>query len=82
VTTGPPDAQGVPIPPEDTSQAYARRVWRNVRALLIASCVVGAGVISILLLLGYWLAGVAGVTLGAVIAVGGLVLLAGRLLTY
>jgi hypothetical protein len=65
VTTGSPDEQGTPIPPEDSLQPPARRVWRDVRALLIASCVTGGGVIAILLMLGWQLAGVAGVTFAA-----------------
>ena len=76
-----PDDQAVPSSPEET-QAYARRVWRHVRALLIASSVAGVAVIAIVLWLGYRMAGVAGLVVGVVMAVVGIVLVARKLLTY
>jgi hypothetical protein len=82
VTTRSPDDQAVPSPPEDTTQAYARRVWRDVRALLIVSSVAGVAVIAVVLLLGYRMAGVAGLVVGVVMAVVGIVLVARKLLTY
>jgi len=82
VTTNAPDDQGVPTPPEDTTLVYARRVWRNVSALLIASSIMGFAIIAVVLFVGYRLAGAAGVTIGAVVAVAGMVLVARKLLTY
>ena len=82
VTTRSPDDQGVPSPPDDATQAHARRVWRYVRALLIAGTVVGAAVIAIVLVLGYRMAGVAGLVVGVVMSVVGILLVARKLLTY
>ena len=77
-----PDDQGVPIPPEDATQEYARRVWRDVKALLIAGSIASGGIIAVLLAVGYKVAGAAGATIAAVVALRGLVLVARKLLTY
>ena len=82
VTTHSPDDQAVPTPPEDTTQAYAQRVWRDVRVLLIASGVAGVAVIAMVLMIGYRLAGGVGLTIATVMAVAGIVLVARKLLTY
>lgn len=82
VTPDPPGERSVRTPPDDATQAYARRLWRDVKALLIACCVVGGGVIAILLMLGYGMAGIGGVAFGAIIGFFGLVLLARKLLTH
>ena len=82
MTPQPPDDQGVPVPPEDTTHEYARRAWRDVKALLIAACIAGGGIIAVLLAVGYRVAGAAGATIAAVVALVGLVLVARKLLTY
>jgi hypothetical protein len=82
VTKESPDEHGVPVPPDDTSVAYARRVWQDVSLMLIACCVVGVSIVGLLLIVGYRIAGIPGVTTGALMAVVGLVLLARKLLTY
>ena len=82
MTASSPDDQGLPAPPDDTNLAYARRAWRDVRALLIACSVAGIAVIAVVLLVGYKLAGAAGLTIGAIVAVGAIVLVARKLLTY
>ena len=67
--------------PDSPTQAHARRVWHNVKALLVACTVIGLGAIAVVLFVAYRMAGLGGFAVALVGAIVGVGLLARHLIT-
>jgi hypothetical protein len=68
-------------PPDTPTQAYARRVWQDVRALLIACTAIGIAAIAAVLFVAYRVAGLGGLGVASIAAIVGVALIARHLIT-
>ncbi len=68
-------------PSDSPTQAHARRVWQDVRALLIACTAIGIATIAAVLFVAYRVAGLGGLGVASIAAIVGVALIARHLIT-